>query len=105
MDVDGNVRRGPAGFRLLFDAFTSAYPDMNVTIDKTVSEGDLVVIHVIVQGTHTGEGIGVSPNGKHVKFSGSCWIRVQNGQIVEAWNQYDFMTMYQQLGVLSLTLG
>jgi steroid delta-isomerase-like uncharacterized protein len=105
MDVEGNVRRGPAGFRMLFDAFTNAYPDMHVAIDKTVSEGDYVVVHVMVTGTHLGEGIGVAPTHRHVRFTGFCLIRVENGKIVEAWNQYDFMTMYQQLGVLSLTLG
>ena len=105
MDVNGNVRRGPAGFYMLFDAFTHAYPDVHVTIEKTVSENDFVVVHVVVEGTHTGEGIGVAPSGRPVKFAGFCWIRVQDGKIVEAWNQYDFMTMYQQLGVLSLTLG
>jgi steroid delta-isomerase-like uncharacterized protein len=104
MDDKGNLRRGPAGFRMLFDAFTSAYPDMNVTIEKTVSEGDYVVVHVVVKGTHLGEGIGVAPTDREVKFGGFCLIRVEGGKIVEAWNQYDFMTMYQQLGVLSLTL-
>lgn len=105
MDDQGNVRRGPDGFRMLFAAFTGAFPDMNVTIDQTVSEGDKVVVHVTVRGTHTGEGIGIAPTGKPIEFAGLCMARVKQGRIVEAWNQYDFMAMYNQLGVLSLTLG
>lgn len=105
MDDDGNVRRGPEGFRLLFNAFIGAYPDMNVTIEHTVSEGDKVVLHVTVRGTHTGEGIGIDPTGREVEFAGLCMARVEKGRIVASWNQYDFMAMYNQLGVLSLTLG
>lgn len=105
MDDNGNVRRGPEGFRLLFDAFTGAFPDMNVAIEHTVAENDKVVLRVIVRGTHTGAGIGVDPTGREVAFTGLCMARVADGKIVESWNQYDFMTMYNHLGVISLTLG
>lgn len=105
MDNKGIVRRGPEGFRMLFHAFTGAYPDMNVGIEETVCQGDKVVVRCVVRGTHTGHGIGVPPTGKTVEFTGLCIIRVAGSQIVEAWNQYDFMKMYGQLGVLSLTLG
>lgn len=105
MDDKGNVRRGPEGFRLLFHAFTGAYPDMNVTIEETVTQEDKVVVRCVVRGTHTGSGIGVAPTGNKVEFTGLCIARIADGKIIESWNQYDFMKMYGQLGVLSLTLG
>lgn len=105
MDADGKGRRGPEGFRMLFGAFTTAYPDMNVMIEETVSQDDKVVVRCTVRGTHTGQGIGVPPTGNRIEFTGLCIMRIRDGKIVEAWNQYDFMSMYQQLGVLSLTLG
>ena len=37
-------------------------------------------------------------SGKDVEFSGICMIRIDNGKIAEAWNNYDFLTMHQQLG-------
>jgi predicted ester cyclase len=37
-------------------------------------------------------------NRKNVKFSGLCMVRVEGGKIAEAWNQYDFLSMHQQLG-------
>ena len=105
MDEDGSGRRGPDGFRLLFDAFTGAFPDMRVAIEETVSQNDKVVVRCVVRGTHLGEGIGVAPTGREVNFEGLCIVRINGGKIVEVWNQYDFMMMYHQLGALSLTLG
>ena len=38
------------------------------------------------------------PSGKEVRFSGICTVRIKDGRILEAWNHYDFLGMYQQLG-------
>ncbi len=103
-DDKGNVLRGPAGFKTLFHAFIQAYPDIHVDIEETVVQ-DREVALCTVTGTHTGEGLGVAPTLKRIEFTGLCMIRVKDGKISEAWNQFDFMNMYQQLGVLSLTLG
>lgn len=51
-----------------------------------------------------GYGLGTSqsisrPTNKKVEFTGMCIVRVSDGKIREAWNNFDFMTMYQQLGV------
>jgi len=104
-DERGNSLRGPEGFKSLFRAFTQAYPDIHVTVEETVSEGDRVVARCTVTGTHTGGGIGVAPTQMPVQFTGLVLIKVKDGKFIEGWNQFDFMNMYQQLGVLSLTLG
>ena len=80
--------------------FRQAMPDIHVHLVHTVVEGDMVAMHCDVTGTHTGEGIGIPPTGKPVHFGGMCIGRFENGQIREGWNCFDFMTMYQQLGVL-----
>jgi steroid delta-isomerase-like uncharacterized protein len=105
MDVNGNPRRGPADFELLFNAFAGAFPDIRIDIIETVSQGDKVCVRCVVEGTHTGEGIGIPPTGRKVSFGGMCIVRVENGKFVEVWNQYDFIALYNQLDVLSLTLG
>ena len=104
-DETGRELRGPAGFKSLFRAFTQAYPDIHVTVNETVSEGDRVVARCTVTGTHTGDGIGVAPTQRPIEFTGLVLIRVKDGKFIEGWNQFDFMNMYQQLGALSLTLG
>lgn len=104
-DSEGNPLRGPEGFKTLFRAFTQAYPDIHVTVEETVSEGDRIAARCTVTGTHRGEGIGVAPTNKSIEFTGLVLIKIKDGKFIEGWNQFDFMNMYQQLGVLSLTLA
>ena len=91
---------GPEGFKPFFQSFRNAFPDLKVTVEDTVSEGDKVVARCTVRGTHTGEGIGIAPTEQPVEFSGICIVRVKDGQVVEAWNNFDFMKMFQQMGVM-----
>jgi predicted ester cyclase len=37
-----------------------------------------------------------------VEFTGICIVRVRDGKIIEAWNNFDFMSMFQQVGALAL---
>jgi len=97
--LDGSSLGMPE-FKAFQGAFRQAMPDIHVHLVHTVVEGDMVAMHCDVTGTHTGEGIGIPPTGKPVHFGGMCIGRFENGQIREGWNCFDFMTMYQQLGVL-----
>ena len=98
----GEPLRGPVGFKPLFEQFRGAYPDINIVVEETVAEGDLVAARCTVRGEHRGENLGFAPTEQPVEFSGMCIVRVRDGQIVEAWNNFDFMSMFQQLGALRL---
>lgn len=103
-DENGNTIVGPAMFKPFFHRFRAAFPDIHVTIERTVCEGNMITGFCRVMGTHAGEGIGVKPTNQPIEFTGIAIIKVEDGKIVEAWNQFDFMSMYGQLGVLNLTL-
>ena len=96
---DGPMR-GPDAFRPLFHAFRGAFPDIRIDVERTVTEGDLVAAHGRVTGTHQGDTLGIAPTGKRIDFEGVTIARVVDGQFREGWNCFDFLTMYQQLGVL-----
>ena len=96
---DGGPMHGTAGFRPLFKLLKGAFPDMAITIDCVVREGDLVAVHCHVNGTHTGDTLG-PPSRKRVHFTGLTIARAKNGQLVEGWNAYDFLSCYQQIGLL-----
>jgi steroid delta-isomerase-like uncharacterized protein len=99
---DGGLR-GPAGFKPLFEQFRGAYPDLNVRVEETVAEGDLVAARCTVRAVHSGgDQLGFAATEQPVEFTGMCIVRVRDGQIVEAWNNFDFMTMFRQLGALRL---
>jgi len=101
---DGNPGRGPEGFKALHRAFVSAYPDFLVTVEDTVIDGDKIAARCKVTGTHDGHGIGVPPTNVPVEFTGMTIVKIKDGKIVEAWNEFDFMKMYTQVGALTLDL-
>jgi steroid delta-isomerase-like uncharacterized protein len=103
-DAEGNPLRGPEGFKTLHRAFLAAYPDLNITVEDTISEGDKIAARCTVRATHTGEGLGVLPTDQPVEFTGIAIIKIKDGKIAEAWNEFDFMKMYSQVGALTLNL-
>jgi predicted ester cyclase len=103
-DANGNPVRGPEGFKVLHRQFVSAYPDIRIVVEDTIVEGDKIAARCRVTGTHDGEGIGVAPSNNPIEFTGMTIVHVKDGKIVEAWNEFNFMKMYDQLGVLTLNL-
>ena len=77
---------------------------MKITIEETVAEGDKIAAVCKVTATHEGEGIGVAPTNQPIEFTGLTIVKIKDGKIVEAWNEFDFMKMYSQVGALTLNL-
>ena len=94
---DGKELRGPAGFKPFLQNFRSAFPDIHIEINDTVVEGDKIAARCTVRGTHAGMGIGLAPTGRSVTFTGMTIVRTQHGKIIEAWNNFDFQGLFQQL--------
>ena len=78
--------------------FLGAFPDLNITVNQWVAEGNLVVGAMTTSGTQTGEFMGMPPSGKKFSMSEMHMVRVANGKIVEHWGVGDHMSMMQQLG-------
>jgi steroid delta-isomerase-like uncharacterized protein len=81
--------------------YKTAFPDMSVTIEDVVAEGDKVVTRVTLRGTHQGEVEEFGPpTGKQVELKGLTMHRIEGGKIVEEWNSYDNLSLMQQLGLV-----
>jgi predicted ester cyclase len=80
--------------------YNEAFPDVKVTVENQIAEGDLVASRVTYQGTHKGELQGVSPSGKKAKVTGMSLQRIVNSKIVEEWNEFDALGMMQQIGAI-----
>ena len=100
VDEKGNELRGPAAFKNFFIQFTKAFPDIHVEVADTISEEDKVAARCVVTGTHRGDTLGVPGSNKPVRFTGVAILRIKNGKIVEAWNNFDFQTLSRQIGAL-----
>ena len=99
-DEKGEPLRGPDDFKTFFYKFRDAFPDIEVIVEDTIAEGDKVAARCVVRGRHQGDSLGFAATQKPVEFTGIAIVRVRDGQIVEAWNNFDFMSLYQQLGAI-----
>ena len=84
-------QKGAEGFKSFYDSFKSEFHNIVVNVEDSISEDDVQAVRTTVNATHTA-------SNKDVAFTGICMARIENGKIAEAWNNFDFLEMYQQLG-------
>ena len=77
-----------------------AFPDLTVTVDDQIVEGDRDVVRWTARGLHSGEYLGVPATGRRMEQTGINIGRWENGRIVEEWPIADDVGMLRQLGVL-----
>ena len=99
-DDAANPLRGPAGFLPFHSQFREAFPNIEVVIEDQIAEGDMVATRCSVRGKHSGNSFGFAATQSQVEFTGMTITRIREDKIVEAWNNFDFMKMYQQLGAI-----
>jgi steroid delta-isomerase-like uncharacterized protein len=90
---------GPEGFKQVIAMFINAFPDMQITVEDAIAEGDKVATRGTWRGTHKGDFMSIPATGKSVAVSYSDIWRVENGRAVENWVQMDMLGLMQQLGV------
>jgi len=88
---------GPKGSRQFVETTRAAFPDLRFTIHDQIAEGDKVVTRWTMTGTHSDALMGIAPTGKRVTVTGISIARFQAGRLVETWNNWDRLTMLQQL--------
>jgi steroid delta-isomerase-like uncharacterized protein len=91
---------GLDGFKELLGVYRTAFPDMKLTIDEIVAEGDKVVTWATFTGTHRGPLQSLPATGKPVKVKDVDMFRVQAGKVTEAWTHFDQWGLMKQLGVV-----
>jgi len=99
-DDSGEPLRGPEAFKEFHARFRGAFPDIVVVVEDTICEGDKVAARCSVRGKHSGDSLGFAATQNAVEFTGIAIVRVKDGLIVEAWNNFDFMALYKQLGAI-----
>jgi predicted ester cyclase len=92
--------RGPEEFRELCVRLRGAMPDAYHPVDNLIAEGDLVLIHLIFQGTFSNEWQGIRPTGERVSFGLLNFWRVQDGKAVESFWNLDTLDVMQQMGAV-----
>jgi predicted ester cyclase len=97
--------RGAKGAVQFWDMVHEAFPDMQVEIEITVAEGDLVCEHSVIRATHGGDWMGVPPTGKPVTWDMTNLYKLSNGKLTDRWGAFDQMALMQQMGVMPSRRG
>ncbi len=92
---------GREGAKQFAAMMRSAFPDLHLTIEDMIAEGDKVVMRSTWSGTHEGEFMGIPATGRRVTVSGIDISRVADGRMVEHWGQFDALGLMQQLGAVT----
>jgi steroid delta-isomerase-like uncharacterized protein len=98
----GAELRGRQAIRDLWGIFFVGFPDLHATIDDLIVEGDKLAVRWRIEGTHTGEFMGIAPTNRAIEIGLNELFRVANGQAVEAWDQYDMYGLMQQIGAIPI---
>ena len=92
---------GPAATRQTAQWLLAQFPDLQMTIEAMVAEGDTVAARVLSEGTNLGPLNGVMPpTGKRFAARQSHWFRVENGKLAEHWATREDLVAMLQLGVV-----
>ena len=89
---------GPEGVKQIINTFRAAFPDLQITIEELVAEGDKVCARSTMRGTHRGVLFGLAPTGKAVAMAGLTMVTVVDGRLVESYVRNDVAGLMSQLG-------
>ena len=78
---------GPTGVKDFFSSVRSSFPDIHVTIDDMIAEGSKVVVRTTWYGSQQRRETDNDPTGKQGRGTLIQIFRLENGQIVEEWNE------------------
>lgn len=80
--------------------YNTGFPDMKISIEDQIAEGDLVVTRTTFGGTHKGDFQGFIASNKKIIVTGISTQRIVAGKIVEEWSEFDALGMMKQIGAI-----
>jgi steroid delta-isomerase-like uncharacterized protein len=92
--------RGPDSEKKRATLYRTAFPDLHLTIEDVIAEGETVMTRWSCRGTHKGDLNGIAPTGKQITIYGMTVARVSNGKMAEGFVSWDALGLMQQLGVV-----
>jgi len=92
--------RGPESEKKRATLYRTAFPDLRLTIEDIIAEGETVIARWSCRGTHKGDLSGIAPTGKQVTISGVSIARFSGSKMAEGWINWDALGLMQQLGVV-----
>ena len=91
--------------RQTVQGYRASFPDLRLTVDEQIAEGDRVCTRWTARGTHEGDFFGVAPTHKQATVTGVTIERIHDGKIAESRTNWDALGLMQQLGLVSLPVA
>lgn len=94
---------GESGTRALeyvWETLLRVYPDLHLTVEDLIAEGDRVVGRTTVTGTHRAELMGIAATGRPVTYAEIFIMRFAGGRVAEIWGVVDVFGQLKQLGAI-----
>ena len=98
--LDEPAHCGPQEMKEHVSGWLMSFPDLRFNIEQMVAERDRVVSHLVMEGTHQGSWMGISPTGKRLQIRMITIHRIANGKIAEDWVLVESLGLFQQLGAV-----
>jgi steroid delta-isomerase-like uncharacterized protein len=99
--INGSPERSldVAGFKQMIAGLLAAFPDIRLTIEDQIVAGDKVATRWVAEGTNSAPFGNVPATGRRVRVDGLVLDHIDDGMVVERWEQWDQAGMMQQLGL------
>jgi len=90
---------GPAGAKQILAELTNTFPDLKITIQDILQDGNKVVVRSEISGTQKAPFVGSPPSNRKLLIQAIDIHEFKDGKIVRTWHSEDWMTGLHQLGV------
>jgi len=96
-DTPPGTPPGAEAVKSIVAMFRSGFPDMHITLDELIAEGDTVAARATLRGTHRGEFMGLPATGRSVTVPSLTMVHLKGGKITESWVKNDVAALMRQL--------
>jgi steroid delta-isomerase-like uncharacterized protein len=97
------VPRGPQAIKEHVAGWIASFPDLRFSVEQILSEGDRVMMQLLMEGTHQGAWLGIPASRKKIQIRMFTVHRILKGKIVEDWVLVESLGIFQQLGLVPNT--
>ncbi len=91
--------------RTHYDELVRGFPDLAVSVNEIIAEGDYVAARLTLRGTHRGPFAGVPATERAMVWGSMRFYRIEDGMVAETWAIQDRLSLFQQLGLVQSEIG
>jgi steroid delta-isomerase-like uncharacterized protein len=90
LDVDAQITR--------LEGMRMAFPDIAITVESVLAEGDWVAFRGVITGTHDGPFLGIPATGRAIRVGIVDMVRIEDGRFTDQWGGPDMLDLLRQIG-------